>query len=310
MTPYSRIKNVLDGRTTYHYVFVSAYDHYASGNIMQVKERTGIRNGGGAKSKLTPRVFDYVTPQGYKQEEVLSSYDEATYRYATVYPLEVKKIDQMDIQDEDLLQRYSKFAKEEEEKNKEALLKDLEVAKSSGKSQIELAVSYFKAGQFDNAEGILDEILENDPENSQTCSYIGSIVAMKGGKAKSPAKAIQYVDMAFDYYDKAEIHARNNEDVLVFLLNRGNLSISIPEAVFQKSLRGAEDFLKAAEILVTNGSEDKELIISCYFNVAKAYKSAGKEDEAEIYFLKALSFDDLSYSLRYELAKEGYVKEQ
>ncbi len=307
-----RIKNVLDGRTTYHYVLTGAYDQYASGNFMQVKNKAGIRNGGGAKSKLTPRVFDYVAPKGYKQKKLLSSYDEDMYTYATVYPLEVKRTEQKYIQDADSIEKYRELARKENENRREASLRELEEIKASGNRGVELASAYFRVEKYKEAEDILDNILEKHPDNSRALAYKGSIIAIKGGEClatKSPAKAIGYVNTAYEYYDNAEIHAQNNEDIVVVLLNRGNLSISVPELVFQKSLQGAADFLNAAEILENSGSADKDLIISCYYNAATAYERAGKEDEAEIYLFRTLSFDDLSHSLRYELVKKGYVDE-
>ena len=91
-------------------------------------------------------------------------------------------------------------------------------------------------------------------------------------------------------------------------MNRGNVSISVPELVFQKNLQGAEDFFKALEILESKESADKELISNCCLNTARAYERAGREDDAELFYMKTLSMDDLSYSVLYELIMKGYVK--
>jgi tetratricopeptide (TPR) repeat protein len=304
-----RINKVLDGRTTYHYVLVGAYNEYTSGNFMHVKKKSGTSNGGGSKSKLTPRVFDYIAPKGYDQKEVLSSYDENKYTYAVVYPLEVKRTDKQHVMDEDLIEKYRKLAEEEKKNKSEADLIELERIKSSGSSGIELAAAYFRSGMFKEAEEILVKILENNPDNSQALAYNGSVAAMKGGETKSLAKAVEYVNKAFEYFDRAESLAQNDDDLIVVLLNRGNVAISVPELVFQKSLQGAEDFLNVFEILVSRESADKELLINCCRNAAQAYERAGKEDEAELFYMKTLGMDDLSYSVMYELIMKGYVKD-
>lgn len=59
-----RIKPILDGRNTYHYVLVGAYDPFATGNFMPIKTKASQHNGGGAKSTITPRVYDYIPPAG------------------------------------------------------------------------------------------------------------------------------------------------------------------------------------------------------------------------------------------------------
>ena len=55
---------------------------------MPVREQAGLRYGGGAESRLTPRVYDYLAPEGTDQFEILSGYN-TSERTCAVVPVRV-----------------------------------------------------------------------------------------------------------------------------------------------------------------------------------------------------------------------------
>jgi tetratricopeptide (TPR) repeat protein len=299
-----RIKKVLDGRPTYHYVLVGAYDEYASGYFMTVKERSGSRYGGGAKSRLSPRVYDYVEPLGMNQKKVLASYNEEQYQYAVVYPLKAekgKRDEQKKEEREKIIAKYHQLA-EAEVKSQAKSVAEL---KAEGASRIEIAIAYLNEGNHQESEKILDSLLAEESDNAVANAYKGAIIAGKGGNVASPAKALQYVNEAYVYLDKA-VKLAQNDEIVQTRMTRGSVSMYVPETIFGKSEQGAEDFIRAADYLDENNG-DRRSIADCYFKAAVCYENASMLDEAEIYFLKAKSYDELPASAKYELAKRGYL---
>ncbi|MFH1825577.1 MAG: glucodextranase DOMON-like domain-containing protein [Candidatus Firestonebacteria bacterium] len=288
---------------TYHYVFVGCYDSYSMGNFMPVKYKSGLRNGGGAKSSLTPKVYDYIPPEGMNQKEILSSYNEEKHLYAKVYPLVVGK---SCIKKESLIniEEYKKLSQKEIECEQASALKELDKTKSSNKEKV--AEVYFRAGRYDEAEKIFNSLLAENPENVPANAYKGSLVAMKA-KSSTTIQAIKYVKEAYNYLDKAVKFAKKNDELITAFINRGSVSMNIPEMVFQKSKEGASDFLNAVTLLEQIGWKDQKLIVDCYLNVAICYENANMIESAEIYFMKVKSFPDISAKARYELAKRGYL---
>lgn len=204
-----RIKEVLDGRTTYHYVLVGCYDPFSMGNFISVKHKSGLRNGGGAKSFLTPKVYDYIPPEGNDQKKILSSYDEEKYLYAKIYPLVVE---QNNIKKESLIniEEYKKLSQEEIKCDQASALKELEKLEMKSCNKEKVAEIYFRAGKYDEAEKIFDSILVEDQENIFANAYKGSIVAMKA-KSSNTIQAIKYVKEAYNYLDKAVKFAKKND---------------------------------------------------------------------------------------------------
>jgi carbohydrate-binding DOMON domain-containing protein len=303
-----RLKQVLDGRATYHYVLVGAYDRLASGNFMAVKKTVSMGNGGGAPSRLSPRVYDMVEPSGTNQKKYLSSYSEATYEYAKLVPLEVKKVDlTMKKTNVELLAKYKKQL-QEERKNKKPVDLSARIKQlvEKGVKGTELAIVYYQAKMLSKAEEEFLSVLQDNPGNATALAYLGTITAIKARKEKSLSRAMQNVNQAFEFYEKAISGCKTDDERVTVLLHRANVSVSVPEEVFHKTIPGAVDFLKAAGILERIRGEDRNLIIDCYLEAALAYERASKPEEAEIYFTKVMSFKNLITGHIVILLERGY----
>ncbi len=305
-----RLKSVLDGRTTYHYVLAGAYDPMARGGFMQVKKTAGQRNGGGAASELTPRVYDWVAPRGTAQRTLLSGYNEETFEYAALPPLEVKEQAPGDnFPAEDVLEEYrKKLAQERKNRKKidhEAVILEL---KQKGEKGLNLAKAYLGAGQYQEAETLLARLVAQGSKDPEVLIYQGTVAASMAGKARSPARAMQLVNRAFQLYGKALPLCRTDGQRLTLRLHRGNVSISIPNDVFQKTVPGIEDLLKAVEIIETTGqlSKQRKLVIECYMKAALAYERVDRPGDAEIYFTRLLDFKPLPTATVVKLLERGY----
>ncbi len=315
-TVYARIpldnpltKKVLEGMPTYHYVLIGAYDELAIGNFMSVKKETGIHNGGGAFSELTPRVYGIVLPQGMDRKAVLSSFDDKSYKYAVVYPVEVKpgnnKLEPPQDMERDIsilkqgIDGEARIEKEEALKQIKGAAPDIKPA--------DLAALYFRAGEFDKSDNLFNAVLSNEASNSIALGYEGALTAMKGGKAKSILKAMEYVKEAFRMLDLSVQTAKNDTELVPALICRGSVSLSVPEMVFRKSEEGALDFIRAAKIWEKMGAKPRDTA-DLYIKASIAYENAGMEDEAEIYFTRAKNYTGLSAFARLELLKRGYTR--
>lgn len=260
------LKNILDGRTTWHYVVVGAYDPLGPGGFMAVKKNPGQRNGGGARSGLTPRVYDWVDAKGAKQASVLSSYNEDTYQYAQLIPLEVNKTaGQQDNQEKikTIIAQYIQNIQNRRE------------ARQKNPSQ--------------NAEAALKHMQKEAAKGTKATKliYTATITAMKAGQQKDLSKALSMVNEAFALFEKAEAACTTDKEQVTLLLQRANVYMSVPEDVFHKTAPAAEDFLKAASLLEKIRGTPKCQVIDCYLNAAKAYKIIGKKDEEEICLTRA-----------------------
>lgn len=75
----------------WHYVLVGSQDGYGPNHLRPVGKTAGEWVGGGCPDPLwAPQIYDYLVPAGASQEELLSAYDPAGRRYATLVPVEVR----------------------------------------------------------------------------------------------------------------------------------------------------------------------------------------------------------------------------
>lgn len=313
---YKPLRKIFTNPTTYHYVLSGGYDPLTNGNFLPVKKRSSIRNGGGAKSRLTPKVYDYLTPKGYSQKSILESYSEETFEYALLKPIIADPKDLAENKKNSIPDKFIeefKAALQEENKlsreKKEREVKELEdKLKNSGelKSNIELGIKYFNLGNTEKSEEIILNYLDKNPEDPRAISYYGSIMAMKGGQTDSLSQAMEYIYKAFDLYKKAIKLVKTPEEELEVRLNRANVAKSVPESVFQKNTLGAKDFLKAAEIYKEIYPDKPEYVAHCYIMAALCFKNAGKEEESIIYLEAAESSEKINSTDRYKLLLNGY----
>ena len=88
-------------------------------------------------------------------------------------------------------------------------------------------------------------------------------------------KATALVKESYTYLDKACALAFEKNGEIDVLLNRGSVSVSVPEQVFGKAESGAEDFMRIVLL-----SEDKILKAYSYVMAYECYKKRGNESKA------------------------------
>ena len=312
------IKRILDGRPTYHYVVVGAFDPLAAGGFMPVLEKAGPRNGGGARSTLTPRVYDWVEREGANQARILSSYDQASGTYATLVPLEAKegpkgadlsRMESMKRAAELLATYREKLARETAEApqtDSTAVVNRLVEQRVEG---MELVEAYYRARMFEKAEAASRRVLESSPGHARAATYLAMAIAGQSGQQRSPMKSMEFVNRAFAQFDKAFPLCKSNDELLTLYLERGRYFAAVPESIFRRSAAAAEDFLKAAALVGQRGSSDvaPTLLADCYINAARALARSGSADEAELYFFRAAESDNLTTRQIVAVLEQGIV---
>jgi tetratricopeptide (TPR) repeat protein len=138
------------------------------------------------------------------------------------------------------------------------------------------AETAFRAGEHDQAELLFNEMLAAEPDNPKALAYKGSLIALKASGAPVLA-AVDLVTQAYRCLDRAVELAGDDEEKLAAYMNRGNVSLSVPNSVFNKALAGAEDFLKAAEIYRSWGNT--AATSAAYYNAYRCFAAAGKDEE-------------------------------
>lgn len=297
------LKHLFTNPETYHYVLTGAYDFYSEGKFLNVKKKASSKNGGGATSRLTPRVYDLIAPKGYKQKELLSSFNEDDFKYTLLEPviadlgMEYKEELKVEFPDKESLIVKSKL--ESDIKNEEAIKEHNELLLSlEGKddinSIIQLGKSYFNTGDLEEALKYLENALNIDKNNPIVLAYMGSVRAKEAGETDSAAKSMDYVNKAFVFYDRALENINSIDEEMEVLLNRAYVAQSVPESVFYKSELGAKDFLRVIDICNLSGKSQK--IQHYYLMASICFKQAGKYEESDIYLNEALEMGTLSSS--------------
>jgi predicted Zn-dependent protease len=277
--------------TTWQYVLVGAYDPAC---------RDGFA--GTPPSEFTPKLYDILVPDGRTQEEALSAWDEKAFSVPVLSPVTVA------------MRAVKKSKGGEAALSPEALarLRDLERASSAEEaaairaaaSRVSSlpdrssgrAIALFDAGRVGEAETAFDALLSASPNDPVALAYKGSLVAMRGGKAL-PLKAMGLVKEAYTFLDRAVSLAHTPDEARTAYIARGNVSQSIPEAIFRKAASGAEDFLAAAERIKqmkeagASGVSDAD-VADAYRHAAECYALAGKADRADSWFAESRKLMD------------------
>jgi C-terminal binding-module, SLH-like, of glucodextranase len=312
------IKRILDRRPTYHYVLVGAYDPLAVGGFMPVAENAGPRNGGGARSTLTPRIYDWAQSEGVDQGRTLSSYDQRTGAYAVLVPLEAKESPKkMDSSGEEsarraaeLLATYKeKLAREHAAAPRSDVAAEVERLVKRGAGGMELVEAYYRARMFEEAAAASRRILESEPGRAGAATYLAMAVAGQSGEQKSPLRSLEFVNRAFALFENALPLCKTPDELLTFYLQRGRYFAAVPESLFRRSAAAADDLLKAAAIIKQREDSPGRsiLLAGCYLDAARALAQAGNADEAEIYFHRAAEFKDLTTGQIVTLLEHGVV---
>ena len=83
-------KSIVPQITGWHYVLIGSQDGYGKDYIRAIGEKAGEWTGGGCSDPtLAPQIYDYLTPPGYTQKQILSSYNAANNQFATLVPVHV-----------------------------------------------------------------------------------------------------------------------------------------------------------------------------------------------------------------------------
>lgn len=305
-----------DGRSSWHYLMVGAWDPYAPGNLMSVKAEAGIGNAGGSRSRYEPKLFDLLCPEGSPQSTILSSWDEGTGSYAVILPVEISKaaIEKKALAGSRL--KELKAASDRESKEQALGAKahnEGQLARGNGE---ERAIALFNLGKRAEAEAAFDMLLRSSPDRCAYIAYKGALVAMKGGERKNPADSVKVVLDAYAYLDRAvelgeaalkgdDLPGQALSDCITARMSRAEVSMGVPESVFKKAALGASDFSRCAELFALAGME-KEKIADLRVKAALCYLKAECQAEAEREFLMAAAQASLSAFAAYELAKAGY----
>ncbi len=299
------LKSLLDGRDTFHYVMVGACDPLSQGRIMRVQDTATRHTGGGALSSMTPRIYDYLAPRGVSQESLLSSYDESDFTYATLRPVSVNEgaMKREDPIGQDEIARLEQDVAGQSKRNLEEKRKALAKLEAEGKSGTERAVALFHAEKYAEAEKEFDRILSETPDHPLALAYKGSLLALRGGESESVAESIRLVNRAFEYLDRAVSRADTRNEKITARMNRGSVSLSVPEQVFSKSMTGARDFEEAAKMMAESNPERMD-IADAYCRAALCYERAGMKDKAEIMLLHAKNYPLSGYA-KLVLVKHG-----
>ncbi|MDR1893387.1 MAG: hypothetical protein LBQ61_01685 [Spirochaetales bacterium] len=271
---------------TWHYVLVGGYDGLGRGMFTTVERRRTNRSGGGASSPLVPKIYDMITPDSLNQAALLAGWNGETLERALVYPVEIamKGADRS-------------FASQG---LGEAASLKARMAAAAEKSRAEGAAAWaamdeaaplwtrgetaFRAGDHGQAERLFAEILAAEPDNPKALAYMGSLIALKASGAPALA-AVDLVTRAFRDLDRAVELAGDEEEKLAAYMNRGNVSLSVPNTVFNKALSGAEDFLKAAEIYRFRGNAPSAA--AAYYNAFRCFAAAGNDEEGGTWLREA-----------------------
>lgn len=346
------IQKVLDGRQTFHWVFSGLYDAYASGGWLNVKENPSIRAGGGLKWDSGPRIYDLITPQGFDQKFLLSEANASINGLVVIPPLisgsfngsisylkEGKIIDkknnnlknrvsdklsdsknQSNIDKQQKIKELIKKIEEDEKNQKIAFEKDIN-EKLNSKDEIERLFALFSSSRFNEAKILAEKILKENAENPVALAYMGSLIAMEGGKTKNPMQAINLVNKAYEYLDKAvwlmrKIEENNDlkiqfenqqkyfEYYIIVLSNRAIVSSSVPDQVFNKLDVAIDDFQKISQIYEKLGKTNESAL--SLMQTALLLEKKNKIEFANIIWLTLLKYKDLPPKVELELVKRGF----
>jgi alpha-amylase/alpha-mannosidase (GH57 family) len=75
----------------WHYILVGSQDGYGADYLRAIGTTPGEWTGGGSPDSFwAPQIYDYLTPTGTTQEEILSTFDKEETLYATLIPIHIQ----------------------------------------------------------------------------------------------------------------------------------------------------------------------------------------------------------------------------
>ena len=282
-----------------HYVLVAAHSPLDTGGVLPVVKRKTRTAGGGARSRLTPRVYDLLCETD--QYNQLLSWNDATFELARIEPVEIpmrKNPDAAFVVDHEKIEALEAERNAVDKKLRAEKQTRLDELRWNGTETLnetkELAQLAFDLGDVKLAEELVNELRVLEPENPVWIAYTGSLESMKGDGAPVVA-AVQAVETGYRYLDDAvartdgtlektesgSIDQAAIDQRTTALMNRAGTSKSVPNEVFIKALQGAHDYLEAAELFRLSGSELASA--SCYLDAAECFALDGQTGEAALW---------------------------
>jgi tetratricopeptide (TPR) repeat protein len=273
---------------TWHYVLVGGRDPLGRGLFVSLGNRRSLRGGGGAPSALVPKVYDMLASPG-EQEAMLASWDGDSLERALIHPQEIamggagKPPASSGPGIKPRLDLETRIKGEEARRREEWARRF--AALDKGAPLFQRGEAAFSGGANQEAEAFFDELLGSEPDNSRALAYKGALVALRASEAPALA-AVGLIAEAYRYLDRAVEGADSVEERITSRLCRGNVSLAIPEAVFGKSLAGAEDFIAAGDLFRSQG--DLFQAAAAYYHGARCFERAGQDGEAGTWLALAL----------------------
>lgn len=282
-----------------HYVLVAAHSPLDTGGVLPVAKRKTRTAGGGARSRLTPRVYDLLSEGN--QSDMLSSWNDSTFELARIEPVEIpmrKNRDAAFVVDHEKIEALEAERNTIAEKLRTEKKNRLDELRRNGTGALndmkELAQLAFDLGDVILAEKLVEELRVLEPENPVWIAYTGSLESMKGDGAPVVA-AIEAVQTGYRYLDDAvartdgTLEKAENGSIdqaaidqrTTALINRASTSKAVPNEVFIKALQGAHDYLEAAELFRLSGSELASA--NCYLDAAECFSLDGQTGEAALW---------------------------
>lgn len=247
-----------------------------------------------------------------KQTEILSSFNEKEFKYATIFPVKISENNRKEkIINLTLIKKLEAEEKKQNKKYKIELFKKIEKLEKEKGISFELGICYFKAGQIEKAKNIFKSLINNPEYGAIALAYLGSIKAMEGGKERSIKKKVELVIKAYNIFEEALKKAKSKEDLIHIYFNRGSVSISVPEEVFHKLKVAEHDFKEIVKLIESyqyKKEDSIQILAYALLNLAKIYESSQDNSQAFIYYSRLKKLDNLPVSIRLILAKKGFIK--
>ena len=159
-------------------------------------------------------------------------------------------------------------------------------------TEIEKAYACFCRGEYGKAESMYKKILERESENPLANAYYGSCLAIRGGDS-NVFLAMSLVKKAYVYLNRGVELSAGKESEFETLMNRAEVSISVPNSIFGKMEVGARDFERAAELYKLKSESailseyDRIYLAYIYASAAECYSELGREVEEALSMKKA-----------------------
>jgi len=142
---------------------------------------------------------------------------------------------------------------------------------------------------------------------------------MEGGKTKNPMQAINFVQKAYIYLDKAveiieeKLNNNNNQNIndpkiieyaIIVYTNRAIVSASAPNEIFSKYEVAISDLIKISQLLEKEGKKKESA--NALMQAAILYEKLNKKTDATAIWLKLINYEEKSAKVELELTKRGF----